>query len=264
MKLTPLSFEAQTVVNSSFVSPVPCKTFANQSDYRKEWLSGRKLYRGFSSGFTIFASLTVAMSLGGTLNTALAADGPKAGIARSSQEDPFEVPGSFKDLPDARDAVTAKRLPEQIKLPASTGTMSTQLAIDVEKVAATAGLSFGEKVNTIAGDTFYDGDLVDFHATAYCLKGRTASGVNTRPGMIAADPRVLPLGTVVHLRAGRYTGTYTVTDTGGLIKGRIVDVYVPTYREAIQFGRQRVKIKVIGRASAKSRRDGKNLMASER
>ena len=82
--------------------------------------------------------------------------------------------------------------------------------------------------------------------------------------MIAADPRVLPLGTVVHLRAGRYTGTYTVMDTGGLIKGRIVDVYVPTHREAMEFGRRQVKIKVIGRASAKARRDGKNLMASER
>ena len=66
--------------------------------------------------------------------------------------------------------------------------------------------------------------------------------------MIAADPRVLPLGTVVHIRAGSYTGTYTVTDTGSRIKGRIVDVYVPTYKEAKQFGRRQVKIKVISRA----------------
>ena len=93
-----------------------------------------------------------------------------------------------------------------------------------------------------------EGDMHDFHATAYSLKGPTASGVHTRPGIIAADPRVLPIGTVVHIKAGRYTGTYTVLDTGGRIKGRKVDIYIPSYREARQFGRQRVKVKVIKRA----------------
>lgn len=264
MKRPPLSFEAQTGVIPSFANSVRCKAFATQTEDRKQWFSGRKLNKGFSSGVSIFASLTVAISLGSTLDTALAADGPKAGIARSSQDGPLEVPGSFKELPDARDAVTAKRSPDQIRLPVSIGSPSNQLAIDAEKVAAIAGAFFGDRVSATAGDVYAEVDMVDFHATAYCLKGRTASGVDIRPGMIAADPRVLPLGTVVHLRAGRYTGTYTVTDTGGLIKGRIVDVYVPTYREAIAFGRRQVKIKVLGRASAKARRDGKNLMASER
>ncbi|HWP44660.1 MAG TPA: 3D domain-containing protein [Blastocatellia bacterium] len=92
-------------------------------------------------------------------------------------------------------------------------------------------------------------ELQDFHATAYCLKGRTASGEPVRPGIIAADPRVLPLGTVVHLKAGRYTGTYTVLDTGRRIKGRKVDIYVPSYKEAKKFGRQRVKLKVIRKKS---------------
>ena len=264
MKLNPLGFEAGTGMSSSFADSLRCKAFANQSDERKQWFSGKKLNRGFSTGFSIFASLTVAISLSGTLDTALAADGPKAGISRSSQDGPLEVPGSFKDLPDARDAVTAKHLPEQIRVPVSASAESNQLTIDAEKGAAAAGAFFGENITGTDGDTYVDGDMVDFHATAYCLKGRTASGIDTRPGMIAADPRVLPLGTVVHLRAGRYTGTYTVMDTGGLIKGRIVDVYVLTHREAMEFGRRQVKIKVIGRASHKARRDGKNLMASER
>src|SRR5258705_143985 len=108
MKLTPLGFEAETSVIPSFANSLRCKAFATQTDDRKQWFSGRKLNKGFSSGISIFASLTVAMSLSGTLNTALAADGPKAGIARFSQDDPLDVPGSFKELPDARDAVTAK------------------------------------------------------------------------------------------------------------------------------------------------------------
>ncbi|HLG15748.1 MAG TPA: 3D domain-containing protein [Blastocatellia bacterium] len=87
----------------------------------------------------------------------------------------------------------------------------------------------------------------EFHATAYSLKGRTASGEFTRPGIIAADPRVLPIGTVVHIRAGKYTGTYTVKDTGGMIKGRRVDIYVPSYEEAMLFGRQRVALRIVSR-----------------
>src|SRR5207249_4136352 len=119
MKRSPLSFEAQTGVISSFANSIQCNAFATQTDERKQWFSGRRLNKGFSSGLSIFASLTVAISLGGTLNTALAADGPKAGITRFSQDDPLEVPGSFKELPDARDAVTAKRSPDQIRLRAS-------------------------------------------------------------------------------------------------------------------------------------------------
>lgn len=83
----------------------------------------------------------------------------------------------------------------------------------------------------------------DFVATAYCLKGRTASGIQARPGIVAADPRVLPLGTVIHVSAGRYSGIYKVMDTGRLIRGRRIDIYVPSYKEAVSFGRRRVKLR---------------------
>ena len=35
---------------------------------------------------------------------------------------------------------------------------------------------------------------LDFQATAYCESGTTKSGIPTSPGIVAADPRVLPLG----------------------------------------------------------------------
>jgi 3D (Asp-Asp-Asp) domain-containing protein len=63
--------------------------------------------------------------------------------------------------------------------------------------------------------------------------------------VIAADPRVLPLGTVVHIQAGQYTGTYTVLDTGGLIKGRLIDIYLPNHKEARRFGRRQIKVRVL-------------------
>ena len=84
-----------------------------------------------------------------------------------------------------------------------------------------------------------------FKATAYCLRGRTANGSRARQGIVAADPRVLPLGTKININAGKYSGTYTVADTGGRIKGRILDVWVPSCTEARRFGRKSVKVSVI-------------------
>ncbi len=91
-----------------------------------------------------------------------------------------------------------------------------------------------------------------FRATAYCLQGRTASGSGTRRGIVAADPRVLPLGTRIQITAGSYSGTYTVADTGGAVKGRILDVWVPSCAEANRFGRKNITVAVIGGRKSKS------------
>ncbi len=86
-----------------------------------------------------------------------------------------------------------------------------------------------------------------FRATAYCLQGRTATGSGVRRGIVAADSRILPLGTRIQISAGSYSGTYTVADTGGAIKGRILDVWVPSCVEAMRFGRKTVMVSVVGR-----------------
>lgn len=86
-----------------------------------------------------------------------------------------------------------------------------------------------------------------FTATAYCLKGRTASGGSVRRGIVAADPRVLPLGTRISLNAGAYSGSYVVADTGGAVKGRKLDIWVPSCSEARRFGRRSVKVSVASR-----------------
>lgn len=86
-----------------------------------------------------------------------------------------------------------------------------------------------------------------YTATAYALRGRTASGAGVKRGIIAADPRVLPLGTKVRLSAGTWSGTYTVADTGGAVKGRKIDVWVPNNHEARRFGRRKIMLTVINR-----------------
>ena len=86
-----------------------------------------------------------------------------------------------------------------------------------------------------------------FTATAYCLRGRTAMGHGVRRGIIAADPRILRLGSRVNLNAGPYSGQYLVSDTGGRIKGNKIDIWVPNCSEARRFGRRTVSINLLGR-----------------
>ena len=86
-----------------------------------------------------------------------------------------------------------------------------------------------------------------FTATAYALRGRTASGRPVARGVIAADRRVLPIGTRVRLEAGSYSGEYTVADTGGAVRGRKIDIWVPSTSEAMRFGRRPVKLTVLTR-----------------
>jgi len=82
-------------------------------------------------------------------------------------------------------------------------------------------------------------------ATAYSLRGRTASGVLVSKGLIAADPRVLPLGSRVKLDAGTYSGEYLVADTGAKVRGKRIDIWTPTSREAMRFGKRTVKLTVL-------------------
>ena len=91
-----------------------------------------------------------------------------------------------------------------------------------------------------------------YSATAYCLPGRTASGRMVARGIIAADPRYLPMGTRVMLSAGKWSGEYLVADVGGGIKGRKIDIWVPNVAEARQIGRRNVKLTVLSRPEKRS------------
>lgn len=95
-----------------------------------------------------------------------------------------------------------------------------------------------------------------FVATAYSFPGRTASGRPVAKGLIAADTSMLPIGTRVRLEAGPYSGEYTVADRGSAVRGRRIDVWVPSTREAFRFGRRPVKLTVLSygaRRKAKAR-----------
>ena len=84
-------------------------------------------------------------------------------------------------------------------------------------------------------------------ATAYCEHGTTTSGTPTREGIVAADPRRLPLGTRLQILApGKpYARTYTVTDTGSGIKGRDLDIFMSSCERAKKFGRRVVVARIL-------------------
>jgi len=91
------------------------------------------------------------------------------------------------------------------------------------------------------------GTSLQFTATAYCRGVTTASGVGVRTGVAAADPALLPVGSVVRLETPnpRYSGVWTVMDTGPAVKGRIVDLYLWSCTEALEFGRRPVRVTVL-------------------
>ena len=71
--------------------------------------------------------------------------------------------------------------------------------------------------------------------TAFCDGGYTASGVHTGPGIIAVDPRVIKLGTRVYVPG---YGEALAADTGGAVKGNFIDIWLPDYQAALDFGIQ--------------------------
>lgn len=90
------------------------------------------------------------------------------------------------------------------------------------------------------------GQLLDYksvlyvESTAYTGGGTTATGtipVRNSDGIstIAVDPRVIPLGSLVYVEG---YGQAIASDTGGAIKGNIVDVYLNSNEEAVQWGRK--------------------------
>jgi 3D (Asp-Asp-Asp) domain-containing protein len=91
------------------------------------------------------------------------------------------------------------------------------------------------------------GARLAFGATAYCKGITTSSGVAAQTGVAAADPELLPVGSVVEISSlpQKYNGIYTVLDTGPAVQGRRVDIYMWSCNEALSFGRQAAHITVL-------------------
>lgn len=71
---------------------------------------------------------------------------------------------------------------------------------------------------------------------------RTATGRRAEYGIVAVDPDVIPMNTLLFVEG---YGFAVAADTGGAIKGNKIDVCVPTYSEARQWGRRTVRVHIF-------------------
>jgi 3D (Asp-Asp-Asp) domain-containing protein len=78
-------------------------------------------------------------------------------------------------------------------------------------------------------------------AVAYHLPGSTALGIPVRKGVVAVDPKLIPLGTRMHVPG---YGRALAADVGYAIKGRIIDLWFPSTAKARAWGRRTVTIVV--------------------
>lgn len=159
-----------------------------------------------------------------------------------SSEIPFQVvaqPGDFPvGLPDQIVSRGSNGTQEQtVKLTFEDGQEVDRQVLAQRVVSAPASqiVSRGAATSISRG-----GSTISFkrayvmRASAYCEPGgSTATGALVRRGIIAVDPKVIPLGQKVYVEG---YGSAVALDTGGAIKGNRIDVYMESEEEALNYG----------------------------
>ncbi len=118
-----------------------------------------------------------------------------------------------------------------------------------EATVASSSVSSSKNPSTETVTTANTGSWVTFESTAYSYKEpgltpKTATGVNllTNSRVVAVDPRVIPLGSLVEVEG---MGVYLAADTGGAIKGKRIDVHFSDLAEVSKWGRRNVRVRVL-------------------
>jgi 3D (Asp-Asp-Asp) domain-containing protein len=101
--------------------------------------------------------------------------------------------------------------------------------------------SAAEPIGTAAAPAVTGPRTITVTSTGYALPGRTSTGMRTAPGVVAVDPAVIPLGT--RLTIPGY-GTGIAADTGGAVRGNVIDLWFPTRQQALAWGRRTVTITI--------------------
>ena len=90
----------------------------------------------------------------------------------------------------------------------------------------------------------YQVEKLNVKATAYAGWQRTFIGTwATVNKTIAVDRNIIPLGTKVYIP--QFGIIFTAEDTGSAIKGNKIDIFMATYKQAMQWGIRDIEIFVI-------------------
>lgn len=110
----------------------------------------------------------------------------------------------------------------------------------VEEIVLKGTYKTNSVTDVFTGESYTYTKVYEMEATAYTISddgwsNRTASGMTTFVGMVAVDPNVIPLGTKLYIEG---YGIAIAGDTGGAIRGNIVDLFFNSNSECYQFGRK--------------------------
>jgi 3D (Asp-Asp-Asp) domain-containing protein/LysM repeat protein len=149
----------------------------------------------------------------------------------------------YEGLKNTHTAVTEKQTKpaaaQASKVSAPVEKPATKESAPAEKPASTSTSNTDSKKSITVKATAY---------TAYCegCSGTTATGIdlkaNPNKKVIAVDPSVIPLGSKVYVEG---YGEAIAGDTGGAIKGNRIDVFIPSKKDAINFGVKQLEITIL-------------------
>jgi 3D (Asp-Asp-Asp) domain-containing protein len=154
---------------------------------------------------------------------------------------PIEVWQWFKIIYE--DGIEAKRvlLKERFHRAPLSIAVSVRNRFDSKPVAAVFSRYTLVSLKVMEATAYYPGPEC---TGKYAVYGLTYTGKKARYGLVAVDPRVIPLGTMLYIEG---YGLAEAADIGGAIKGDKIDLCFNTYREAKEFGRKKIKVCVLGK-----------------
>lgn len=164
-------------------------------------------------------------------------DATLAELKRSKKE----VDAVASELEGRRDRLAASRS-ERADVLARAGEASGRVQEQSQQVTTRM-----DRLNPPVPTGNHTGRILVMSATAYSplepgLTDATASGLKAQRGVVAVDPRVIPLGTRVHVEGYGYA---IAADTGSAIKGMKIDLCFDTLAEVNAYGRRNVRVEIL-------------------
>jgi uncharacterized protein YabE (DUF348 family) len=173
-------------------------------------------------------------------------------FAVSSRPDPTLPQGAYRVLRHGRTGVRLRRVAITTAdgVPISQQQLSSEVARPaVDHVQVVGALRIAASRGDLEGK-----EVMHMEATGYApwhgigVDGTTAIGLRAGYGVVAVDPRVIPLRSVLYIEG---YGKAIAGDTGGAIKGPRVDLGFNTAGEAYKWGRRPVRVYILSKPTAR-------------
>lgn len=180
------------------------------------------------------------------------------GIEAANQPIPYNTvktftkslkPGQVKTTRDGRNG--EKEVRYSVRYEDGNAVKRTPIGSRTVKRPANKVVSIGSRGRYVSRGEYQTRRVLTMHASAYepgprscgpSADGRTSCGLRAGYGVVAVDPRVIPLHSRLYVEG---YGLAIAGDTGRAIKGNRIDLGFNTYREAMRFGRRSVIVHIL-------------------